>query len=84
MPQIRFTRDFHWTDPRMPRRTVAYKAGMVETVTTPCADAAKAIGAGVDAAASAGTGAAPTMGAKAPTQGETPASGAVDDGAAAN
>ena len=42
MPWIRFTADFDWR----PKHgvTIAYKAGMVKLVTTPCAVAAIAAG----------------------------------------
>lgn len=47
--RVRFTRSFNWTDPRLPMRTTAYKAGWAGQVTTPCADAAIAAGAAVKA-----------------------------------
>lgn len=42
MPRVRFLADFDWR--ATPAVTIAYKAGTVELVTTPCADAAKAAG----------------------------------------
>ena len=40
MPKVEFTDSFTWTDPRAAFRSTEYKAGMVEMVTTPCAEAA--------------------------------------------
>lgn len=40
MPWVRFVSDFDWRDPRMMRRLVAYRAGQIKMVTTPCAQAA--------------------------------------------
>ena len=46
MPRIRFTKDFDWSPlPMNGRVTVAYKAGSVVMVTTPCANLAIAAGA---------------------------------------
>lgn len=40
MPWIRFISHFDWVDPRMKQMLVAYKAGQIRMVTTPCAQAA--------------------------------------------
>ena len=40
MPKVEFTDSFTWTDPRNLPQSTEYKAGMVEMVTTPCAEAA--------------------------------------------
>jgi len=42
MPRVKFTQDFDWR--ATPAVTMAYKAGTVALVTTPCATAAKAAG----------------------------------------
>lgn len=42
MPRVRFTQDFDWR--ATPAVTMAYKAGTVDLVTTPCAEAAIAAG----------------------------------------
>lgn len=45
MPRITFTADFDWAPPELNGRWLrAYKAGMTELVTTPCAAAAIAAG----------------------------------------
>lgn len=48
MPRVRFTKDFDWSPlPLNGRVTIAYKAGSVALVTTPCANLAIAAGAAV-------------------------------------
>jgi len=42
MPWVRFVEDFDWR--ATPAVTLAYKAGTIAIVTTPCAEAAKAAG----------------------------------------
>jgi hypothetical protein len=46
MPKVHFTKDFDWSPlPLNGRVTIAYKAGSVVVVTTPCANLAIAAGA---------------------------------------
>lgn len=42
MPRVKFTADFDWKPTR--QVTIAYRAGDLEMVTTPCANAAIAAG----------------------------------------